>query len=257
MLATLSEYHETVASVGSIFRDRMRRLDGTQPDDTVLSEIAARVEGRLIGPKIILCGAPASGKGKQCERIMSQYGVRHVNAGDIVRQTAADESSEFSQQVQALLANGEPLPDELQAEIIARDLNEPAGASVGWILDGYPRNAHQAMALKNAGVSPHCVLHLEVSEAALIERQLHRRLDPVTGQIYHLNTDPPPSKQVANRLVQRIDDTEQKIRERLQTAQAAQAAVLATWPHVVHTVDGDRADDLITTDIFEILKLQR
>ena len=255
VLAMLAEHHDVVSSVGSVFRDRMRRIDGTQPDDTVLSEVAARVEGRPIGPKIILVGAPASGKGMQCERIISQYGVRHVSAGDVVRQ-AANSGSELGQQAKALLERGAALPDEMQAQIIAMDLNAQTG-STGWILDGYPRNQAQAKALKQAGVAPHCILYIALEEQVLVDRQLHRRLDPVTGRMYHLQSDPPESEEVAGRLVQRVDDTDSRIRERLQTSDMARAAVFETWPHITHSIDGDRDDDLVTADVINILRLQR
>eukprot|EP01052_Picozoa_sp_SAG31_P018137 SAG31_NODE_1271_length_9064_cov_10.148912_10_plen_786_part_00 len=257
VLAMLSEHHHLVSEVGGIFHHRMRRLDGTQPDDSILSEIEARIEGKVVGPKIIICGAPASGKGKQCQRILTQLGVRHVSAGEVVRKAAADPDNELGQQAKSLLEAGQTIPDELQAEIVAADLNGTSASSEGWILDGYPRNKAQATALQRAGVSPHCILDLVVDEQELVDRQRHRRLDPVTGKLYNMQTDPPDSAEVAERLVQRVDDIEENIRERLRIAESARMAVLSTWPHVVHKINGNRADDFVAADIVHVLKLQR
>ena len=83
----------------------------------------------------------------------------------------------------------------------------------GWLLDGYPRSESQAEALEQAGIKPDVFLLLEVPDSVLVERVVGRRLDPVTGKIYHLIFSPPPAE-VAGRLTQRSDDTEEKARPR-------------------------------------------
>lgn len=55
------------------------------------------------------------------------------------------------------------------------------------------------------------VFHLQVSEEILVERVVGRRLDPVTGKIYHLKYSPPETEEIASRLTQRFDDTEEKV----------------------------------------------
>ncbi|KAI5446323.1 hypothetical protein KIW84_014240, partial [Lathyrus oleraceus] len=77
--------------------------------------------------------------------------------------------------------------------------------------DGYPRSLSQATALKELGFEPDIFILLEVSEDILVERVVGRRLDPVTGKIYHLKYSPPETKEIADRLTQRFDDTEEKI----------------------------------------------
>ena len=87
----------------------------------------------------------------------------------------------------------------------------------GWLLDGFPRNLEQAEALREAGVMPDVLLVLEVPDEELTARCVDRRLDPVSGKIYHLKTDPPPAdEEVVSRLVQRGADQPEKVAEVLE-----------------------------------------
>ena len=81
----------------------------------------------------------------------------------------------------------------------------------GWLLDCFPRTQSQVDALTKAGMVPDCFILLDVPEEKLVERVTGRRTDPVTGKIYHLKFSPPESDEIAKRLIQRSDDTEEKI----------------------------------------------
>ncbi|ONK56541.1 uncharacterized protein A4U43_C10F9870 [Asparagus officinalis] len=81
----------------------------------------------------------------------------------------------------------------------------------GWLLDGYPRSLSQAKALEDLGIRPDLFVLLDVSEDILVEKVVGRRLDPVTGKIYHLKYSPPENEEIAARLTQRFDDTEEKV----------------------------------------------
>ncbi|ONK56498.1 uncharacterized protein A4U43_C10F9370 [Asparagus officinalis] len=81
----------------------------------------------------------------------------------------------------------------------------------GWLLDGYPRSLSQAKALEDLGIRPDLFVLLDVSEDILVEKVVGRRLDPVTGKIYHLKYSPPENEEISARLTQRFDDTEEKV----------------------------------------------
>lgn len=123
--------------------------------------------------------------------------------------------------------------------MVKERLLQPDAQEKGWLLDGYPRSFSQAKALEDLGIRPDifilldvnvlltrmstshliCALcvywiscnTLQVSEDILVERVVGRRLDPVTGKIYHLKYSPPESEEIAARLTQRFDDTEEKV----------------------------------------------
>ena len=78
-------------------------------------------------------------------------------------------------------------------------------------MDGFPRTKFQADALTKAGMIPDCFILLDVPEEKLVERVTGRRTDPETGKIYHLKFNPPENDEIKKRLIQRSDDTEEKI----------------------------------------------
>jgi adenylate kinase len=131
---------------------------------------------------------------------------------------------------------GSLVPNDVVVEMVTARLASPDAAS-GWLLDGYPRSAEQADAIEAAGVRPDVFVLVECPDDVLVERVVGRRLDPVTGDIYHMKFKPPPAD-IAGRLTQRSDDTEEALRARLASHHANVAAVLSYYEDVLVTVDG-------------------
>jgi adenylate kinase len=104
------------------------------------------------------------------------------------------------------------VPDEVIIGVVKDRLLQPDCQTQGWLLDGFPRTKAQAEALASLGVSPSSFVLLNVPDELLVERVVGRRTDPETGKIYHLKYSPPPADVPADRLVQRSDDTEEKIK---------------------------------------------
>ena len=122
--------------------------------------------------RLILLGAPGAGKGTQGLRLAAHYGVAHVSSGDILRRHVA-EGTELGRQVQAHVAAGELVPDDLVLRLIGRAVAE-AMETGGYLLDGFPRTLAQAErayeGAKRADVTAHAVLYLEVPDAVAEER---------------------------------------------------------------------------------------
>ena len=85
-------------------------------------------------PRLIVCGAPASGKGEQCQRIISKYGLVHVTTADATR-SAITGNTELGAQAKECQLAGAPLPDDLLAKIVVESLASPACEEQGWLLD--------------------------------------------------------------------------------------------------------------------------
>ena len=135
------------------------------------------------GPlRVVITGAPASGKGTQCERIIERYGLVHLSTGDMLR-AAVKAGTAVGMQAKEKMQNGELVPDGLVIAIVLERLQEADCVERGWLLDGFPRTASQADALRAAGQIPSHVCSLEVPDAVLVERVSSRRLDPETGKI--------------------------------------------------------------------------
>jgi len=163
--------------------------------------------------RVCIAGAPCSGKGTQCDLIRERYNLVHLSTGDMLRDEVKA-GSELGKQAESCMSQGLLVPDELIIGIVKARLEQSDCAERGWLLDGFPRTQQQAQAMKSAGIVPDVFLALQVPDEVVIERVTGRRLDPETGKIYHLKFDP-PAAEIENRLIQRADDTEEKIRVRL------------------------------------------
>lgn len=187
--------------------------------------------------KIMISGAPASGKGTQCELITTKYDVVHVAAGDLLRAEVAA-GSENGRLAKEYMEKGQLVPDEIVVMMVKDRLSQPDSTEKGWLLDGYPRSSSQATALQAYGFQPDLFILLEVPQEILVDRVVGRRLDPVTGKIYHLTYSPPETEEIAARLTQRFDDTEEKVKLRLQTHNQNVESVLSMFEHITVKVDG-------------------
>jgi len=196
--------------------------------------------------RIIICGAPASGKGTQCEQIVAKYGLTHISAGDLLR-AETQAGSEIGMEAKGYMEVGGLVPDALVVKLVKARLAQPDCAK-GWLLDGYPRSKAQADALKAAGIEPNVFLNLEVPDDAIVQRVVGRRMDPETGKIYHLEFFPPPAE-IVPRLTQRADDTEEACRNRLAQHAANVEAVLGSYADMCVTIDGNRAKDAVFADV--------
>ena len=157
--------------------------------------------------RVIIAGAPASGKGTQCEFLREEYGLVHLSTGDMLR-AAVEAGTPVGVEAQQYLEAGELVPDALVIGAVTARLAAPDCVRCGWLLDGFPRTAAQADALAAAGVEADAFLLLRVDDAALVERVTGRRVDPLTKRVYHVAFDPPPPGKVAARCEQRADDEE-------------------------------------------------
>ncbi|MBX2798265.1 MAG: adenylate kinase [Myxococcales bacterium] len=176
--------------------------------------------------RMIFIGPPGAGKGTQATALVQRYGIPHISTGDMLRAAVAAKT-ELGVKVEAVMNSGQLVGDDLMVGLVKERIAAPDAAK-GFLLDGFPRTVPQAKALTDAGVQLDVVLLLEVPDDLLASRVTGRRKDPETGTIYHLQFDP-PSADIAHRLVQRDDDTEVKVRERLGAYHAQTAPIVPIY----------------------------
>ena len=180
-------------------------------------------------PKIVIMGAPASGKGTQCEQIKESFGVVHLSTGDMLR-AEVEKMSDIGIEAKSYQENGEMVPDNVIIEMVEQRLAEDDCVERGWLLDGFPRTAAQADALeKMPNGKADVVVMLDVEDKNLVDRVIGRRRDPETGKIYHIVTNPPESDEIAARLEQRSDDNEETVKVRLENYHKNVDAVLSVY----------------------------
>ena len=132
-------------------------------------------------------------------------------------------------------------------------LDSPDCAESGWLLDGFPRTLAQAEALAEAGVSADCFIFLDVPDDILVERVVGRRTDPATGKIYHMTFSPPDDEEVLNRLEQRSDDTEEKVKVRLGQFHSNVEAVRGSYTDIAVEVDGTQRPEEVSAMIVKTI----
>ncbi len=201
--------------------------------------------------KIILLGPQGAGKGTQAQRIANEAGAKHISTGDIVRAEITS-GSELGQKVQDYNDRGELVPDEIIVEMAKPYLDN----ADSWILDGFPRNEPQAKALDAAleelGVELDAVVALEAPDEALVTRLSGRRQSQSTGNIYHVEFDPPPEDgEDEGPFVQRKDDTEEAIRRRLEIYHEQTEPLKDYYAErgLLATIDAEQSIPKVTEDI--------
>mgnify|MGYP001156718414 CR=1 FL=1 len=193
---------------------------------------------RAVDGSIVLFGPPGAGKGTQAARISLLTGKPQVSTGDMLRAAVAADT-ELGREAKGYMEAGLLVPDEVIIGLISERLKKPDAES-GLLLDGYPRTIVQAESLDKIE-SVAAVVSIEVPDDAIVRRIVGRRMDPETGQIYHIDFNP-PSENIANRVVQRKDDNEETVRSRL-SAYHEQTAPLANWygeRGVLLRIDGNK-----------------
>ena len=171
--------------------------------------------------RIVLLGAPGSGKGTQAQRLQAKYGVPQVSSGDLLRDAVA-RGTELGKQAKAVMDAGQLVSDDIVLGLIRERLSRPDAAQ-GFILDGFPRNIQQAQSLNSLleeiGQPLDAVLLMEVRNETLMKRLAGRRICQKCGTVYNIHTLPEGVTTCAKdgtELYQRPDDKEEVIGKRLE-----------------------------------------
>ncbi len=173
--------------------------------------------------RLILLGAPGAGKGTQAVLLSERFGIPHISTGDIFRSNIKS-GTELGKKAKEYIDKGLLVPDELTVDIVKDRLQQP-DCDKGFILDGFPRTIPQADFLEKAllemGVSLDAVLNIHVEDGEIIQRMSGRRTCPNCGKSFHVVFNPPKIENVCDNcksnLVQRADDKEETVIERLRT----------------------------------------
>ena len=167
--------------------------------------------------RIILLGPPGAGKGTQAQFIIERLGIPQISTGDMLR-AAVKSASELGQRVKAVMDSGALVSDEIIIDLVKDRIAQDDCAN-GFLFDGFPRTIPQADAMQNAGVVIDAVVEIRVDDEELVSRITGRRVHPGSGRVYHVDYNPPASPGIddvsGEALVQRVDDTEETVRERL------------------------------------------
>ncbi|SDZ84758.1 Adenylate kinase [Desulfuromusa kysingii] len=175
--------------------------------------------------KIVLLGPPGAGKGTQAAMLVKRFGIPQISTGDMLR-LAVSEKSPMGIKAKEYMDAGDLVPDEVVIGIV-RERLQADDCAAGFILDGFPRTLQQADALKQVladlDKQLDAVVSLQVEVEALVARLTGRRSCVECGKGFHLQYDPPAADgsctECGGKLIQRDDDCEATIRNRMQVYQ--------------------------------------
>jgi adenylate kinase len=170
---------------------------------------------------LILLGPPGAGKGTQADRLQADFPLLYLATGDILR-AAVKDGTELGKKAKEFMDRGDLVPDDVIIGVIVDRLDDDDAAD-GFLLDGFPRTVPQAEALDRSlgelGRSLTAALLIDVPDDVAVKRISGRRVSAKTGRPYNIYFDPPKHEGVCDvdgsRLVQRDDDNEETVRNRL------------------------------------------
>ncbi|WHI46306.1 adenylate kinase [Microbulbifer sp. JMSA004] len=167
--------------------------------------------------RIILLGAPGAGKGTQAQFITEKFGIPQISTGDMLR-AAVKAGTPLGLQAKDVMDAGKLVSDDLIIALVKERIAQEDCAK-GFLFDGFPRTIPQAEALLEADVHIDHVLEIAVDDEEIVKRLSGRRVHENSGRVYHIVYNPPKAEGVddvtGEALIQRTDDTEETVRNRL------------------------------------------
>lgn len=196
--------------------------------------------------KVLILGAPASGKGTISSRIVKKYNVEHVSSGDKLRDHISKETA-LGKEVKSYLNDGKLVPDNVMIKFMISELNKVSGRP--WLLDGFPRTVNQAEALWK--VQPvDVVLNLVVPFEVIIDRVKSRWVHLPSGRVYNIGFNSPKVEGkddvTGEDLVQRPDDRPEAVRQRLEIYESISRPVIEFYrkKDILKEFEGKTSDEI-------------
>ena len=211
--------------------------------------------------RIVLLGAPGSGKGTQAKKLMADKHIPQVSTGDMLRAAVAA-GTRFGLKAKSIMEAGELVPDDIVLGIISERLAEPDAAD-GFILDGFPRTTQQALdlgeLLDQLGTPLDTAVLMDVDFDVLMKRLTGRRTCSLTGKLLNVYFSPQEEldecTNAGGELIQREDDNEETIRNRLEVYRKNTEPLIDYYAKrgKLLTIDAQGTIDEVYARLFEAL----
>jgi adenylate kinase len=209
--------------------------------------------------RIVLLGAPGSGKGTQSQLLVKAYGIPQISTGDLLREAVA-KGTELGLRAKAAMESGKLVDDATVLGMIRERIGKPDAAQ-GFILEGFPRNIVQAEALEKMlaelGTPLEAVVLMNLDLGILFKRLSGRRICQVCGRVFNVYTSPSGEAAhsaqcgAAHQLIQRPDDKEEVIGKRLEVYEAQTKPLIKYYDAagLLRIVDADADVDTVFKSI--------
>ncbi|WP_163195136.1 adenylate kinase [Clostridium thermarum] len=211
--------------------------------------------------KIVLMGPPGAGKGTQAKSISLRYSIPHISTGDIFRKNISN-NTELGLKAKSFIENGDLVPDEITIALLLDRLSQEDCLD-GFLLDGFPRSIGQAKALDKYLLERKqhldAVLLITVPSEFILDRMTGRRSCISCGASYHIRYNPPFTSGKCDicgcDIIQRKDDTEEVLRERLEVYQSQTRPLIDYYKSmsILKEVDGTQSINAVFENMTRIL----
>jgi adenylate kinase len=201
--------------------------------------------------RIVLLGAPGSGKGTQAKKLMADRNIPQISTGDMLREAVAS-GTRFGQQAKEIIDAGNLVSDDIMLGLISERLGRP-DAQEGFILDGFPRTEKQAFDLEdlldNMGTPLDATVLMDIDFDILMKRLTGRRTCSLTGKLLNIYFSPREELDecinAGGELIQREDDNEETISNRLDVYRERTEPLIEFYRDrkLLRTVDADGTID--------------
>jgi adenylate kinase len=215
----------------------------------------------MLDRAVVFLGPPGSGKGTQAKEVAKAFGIPHLSTGDMLREHVS-KGTPLGLKAKPIMERGDLVPDSLVLKMVAERIERP-DCSHGFVFDGFPRTVTQAKYLgelvKQHGFKQPFVLHMVIGSSVLIRRLTGRRTCKVGGEIYNIYDRPPKVEGICDNdggeLIQRPDDREEVIRERLLAYEKRTAPLVQFYRRLgqLQDIDADKSVEEVKQRMFESL----
>jgi len=209
---------------------------------------------------LVLLGPPGAGKGTVGSSLSEEWGLPLISSGDILRENLRKET-DIGKKAKKYVESGELVPDEIVMEMIEKELCKSIYDN-GFIMDGFPRTIKQAEMFDRLvdGHNNIKVIYLKADDDFLVKRLSLRRVCENCGKIYHLVNLPPAKEGICDtcggKLIQRVDDREDVIRNRLDVYRKLTAPLIEYYKgkNILFMVNGEGKLENTLSEIKKITK---
>ncbi|XP_055456871.1 adenylate kinase 8 isoform X2 [Psammomys obesus] len=207
-----------------------------QPEDPISFMIIHLRRNNDNVPKIMILGPPASGK-----TTIAMWLCKHLNSNLITKENLLSrEYSSLATEAKKYFETYKRIPNAMLINLVHERLCEDDCLRQGWILEGIPETREQALMIQTLGLAPKHVIVLNAPDTVLIERNVGKRIDPVTGEIYHTTFDWPPEAEVQNRLIEPEGISEIETAKKLLDYHRNIVRILPSYPKFLKTISADQ-----------------
>ncbi|XP_056397164.1 adenylate kinase 8 [Hyla sarda] len=187
-------------------------------------------------PRIAILGPPASGKHTMAKLLCKRLNATHLTPENLL----SNDVSELVEEALSYKGKDQEIPDALWAGLIRERLSKVDCVKRGWVIEGFPRTREQGLLLQMNGTCPDHIVVLDAPDIVLIERNMGKRIDPTTGEVYHTAFDWPEDPEVQKNLVEPEGISEEETGKKLLEYHGNIHGILLVFPTIYKKINADQ-----------------